>query len=186
MAETIYFESAAEFRAWLEENHSSSTELFVGYYRVNSNRKTMTWAESVDEALCFGWIDGRLNPVDDQRYTRRFTPRKPNSIWSNVNIKKVGELIAAGKMKPEGLATYNRRRPEKTGIYHFEKPQETLSPDLALMFSQNIVAFEFFKKQSASYQKLIIHWIMEAKKAETRQNRLVKLIKASENGLKLG
>ena len=183
--EPIYFKSAAELRLWFEENHKTKKELFVGYFRKSTGKKTITWSESVDEALCFGWIDGRINPIDDERYTRRFTPRKPDSIWSNVNLKKVEQLIKDGRMRSEGLASFERRKADKSGIYHFENPPTTLDPKLEEIFKRNEKSWNFFTKQAPSYQKLMFHWIMSGKKDETRVRRMNQLISASADGVKL-
>ena len=181
----IYFESADELRLWFEENHKTKKELIAGFFRKSTGRKSITWSESVDEALCFGWIDGRINPIDDERYTRRFTPRKPNSIWSNVNVKKVEKLIKSGRMQPEGLIAFEKRETHKSGIYHFENPPATLEPKLEETFKSNRDAWNFFQKQAPSYQKLMLHWITSGKKEETQVRRMNKLISASEAGVKL-
>ena len=123
MSEPIYFSSPEEFYDWLEEHHETDDEVYVGYWKKHTGRASLTWSEAVDQALCFGWIDGRLNRIDDERHMQRFTPRRPTSNWSNVNVAKVARLIEEGRMRPAGLAAFERRRPEKTGIYSYERPK---------------------------------------------------------------
>jgi uncharacterized protein YdeI (YjbR/CyaY-like superfamily) len=178
--EPIYFNNQDEFRIWLEKNHKTETELLVGYYKVDSGMPSMTWSQSVDQALCFGWIDGIRRSIDDKRYCIRFTPRKLTSIWSKINIDKVGELKKKGLMYPSGLAIFNNRKNSKSGIYSFENSSAKLSDYLEAGFKTNINAWDFFKLQAPSYQKMITHWIMSAKQEKTRQVRLEKLISASE------
>ena len=119
----IFFESPQEFYGWLEEHHETETEVYVGFYKTHTGKRAMTWSESVDQALCFGWIDGRVNRIDDERHMQRFTPRRPNGNWSNVNVAKVERLIEDGRMRPAGLAAFVRRREERTGVYSYEKPK---------------------------------------------------------------
>ena len=123
MSEPIYFSSPEEFYDWLEEHHETDDEVYVGYWKKHTGRASLTWSEAVDQALCFGWIDGRLNRIDDERHMQRFTPRRPTSNWSNVNVAKVARLIEEGRMRPAGLAAFERRRPERTGIYSYERPK---------------------------------------------------------------
>ncbi len=181
----VYFKNQEEFRKWLEKNHKTETELLVGYYKVDSGRPSMTWSQSVDQALCFGWIDGIRRSIDKERYCIRFTPRKPTSIWSKINIDKIGVLKKKGLMYPSGLAALNNRRKSKSGIYSFENEPATLSDSLEAGFKANISAWDFFKSQAPSYQKMIIHWIMSAKQEKTRLARLEKLISASEQQSRL-
>jgi uncharacterized protein YdeI (YjbR/CyaY-like superfamily) len=121
--EPIFFSSPQEFYDWLEEHHESEAEVYVGYYKTHTGKRGMTWSEAVDQALCFGWIDTRSNSIDEDRYMQRFTPRRPNSNWSNVNVAKVERLIEDGRMRPAGLAAFKRRREERTGIYSYEQPK---------------------------------------------------------------
>lgn len=183
--EPTFFKTAADFRKWLEKNHDKYTELIVGYYKTNSGKPSMNWPDSVDQALSFGWIDGHLKPIDEISYTRRFTPRKTNSIWSNVNIKKVEKLISEGLMHESGMTVYNLRKPEKTGVYGFEKPLQELDVKLEKAFKSNKKAWEFFDKQAPSYKKIIFHWLMDAKQEKTQLSRLEKTIQASSEGKKL-
>ena len=178
----IFFTQPAEFRKWLEENHESETELLVGYYKISSGKPTLSWSESVDEAICFGWIDGIRRKIDEESYCNRFTPRKPRSNWSAVNIKKVEELIQSGKMTAAGLAAFEKRTENRSEIYSYENKPEKLEPDLEKRFQEKKAAWEFFTAQAPSYQKTMFYWVMSAKQAKTRFSRLEKLIQASESG----
>ena len=175
-----FFASPKEFRNWLEKNHDKKTELIVGYYKVASNKPSMTWSQSVDQALCFGWIDGVTRSIDKESYCIRFTPRKSTSIWSAVNIKKVQELQKLGLMKPEGLKAFELRKEDKSGIYSHEQEQISLSPDYQKQFKKNKLAWDFFDAQAPSYKRVMIHWIMSAKQEKTRLARLEKTITYSE------
>jgi uncharacterized protein YdeI (YjbR/CyaY-like superfamily) len=183
--EPHFFDTPAAFRKWLEKNHETATELLVGYYKKNSGKPSMTWPESVDQALCYGWIDGVRKSLGDDSYTIRFTPRKPNSIWSNVNIKKVADLTEKGLMQPSGLAAFQRRNESKSGIYSFENEAKQLSPTLEKIFKSNKKAWEFFNAQPPGYKKLNIDRIMNAKQEKTQLSRLEKLVAASENKQRL-
>lgn len=176
----IFFKDQKEFRKWLEKNHSKETELLAGYYKVGSGKPGMTWSQSVDQALCFGWIDGVRRSIDSERYCIRFTPRKPSSIWSAVNLKKVEQLKEKGLMKSSGLEVYNKRKTANSGLYSFEKDTSKLSEILANEFKSHKDAWEFFTKQAPYYQKTILHWIMGAKQERTQESRLRKTINASE------
>lgn len=184
-AEPVFFANQAEFRKWLELNHTSEKELLAGYYKVGTGQQNMTWSQSVDEALCFGWIDGIRRSIEKDSYCIRFTPRRPGSTWSAVNIKKVEELIKKGLMHPAGLESYNKRKGQKSGVYSYENIPVSLSPELGHLFKENKKAWEFFEKQAPSYRKTIYRWIMDAKQETTRQRRLKKVISASETGFKL-
>jgi uncharacterized protein YdeI (YjbR/CyaY-like superfamily) len=174
-----FFEKQLKFREWLENNHTTETELLVGFYTVNSGKPSMSWSESVDEALCFGWIDGVRKSIDKERYCIRFTPRRPKSIWSAINIKKIEVLTHAGRMKPEGLKAFSLRKEEKSKIYSHEKEIVELTPVYLNQFKQNKLAWDFFIHQAPSYRKVITHWIMSAKQEKTRQSRLEKAIHSS-------
>lgn len=176
----IFFPSQNDFRKWLEKNHKTETELFVGYYKVGSGKPSMTWSQSVDEALCFGWIDGIRRSIDEKRYCIRFTPRKSSSIWSKVNIRKVEELKEKGLMRLPGLEIFNNRKDSKSEIYSFENVPAKLSDNFESIFKANKPAWEFFNKQAPSYQKTTMHWIMSAKQEETKVRRLKKTISESE------
>jgi uncharacterized protein YdeI (YjbR/CyaY-like superfamily) len=179
--EPVYFKSQEEFRKWLSENHSTASELVVGFYKVKSRRFNMTWSQSVDQALCYGWIDGIRRSVDDESYSIRFTPRRPDSVWSNINIKKVEELSEKGLMTNAGLDVFNKRKTETSGIYSFENGIQELPVNLLEIFQKNIKAWNFFTCQSPSYRKTMTHWIVSAKQEMTKLSRLQKVIEASEN-----
>lgn len=181
----IFFDSALSFRKWLEANYQSEKEILVGYYKVGTGKPSMTWSDSVDEALCFGWIDGVRRSVDAEGYCIRFTPRNPKSNWSAVNIAKVEELIRVGKMTPAGLAAYQKRLEIRSAIYSYENRPEKLSPELESRFMENTVAWNFFSNLPPSYRKTNIYWVMSAKQEATRNSRLNKLIEASAEGKRL-
>ena len=176
----IFFSKQTEFRDWLEENHQKETEIIVGFYKVESGKPSITWPQSVDEALCFGWIDGIRKSIDKESYSIRFTPRKPTSIWSAVNIKKVEKLIDQGLMQPSGLKAFGYRKEEKSKIYSFESDAKTLSEGFEAKFKANCKAWDFFIVQAASYKKAVIHWILTAKQETTQYSRLEKAIAESE------
>lgn len=175
-----FFQTPQDFRNWLEKNHQNEKELLVGFYRVGTKKPSMTWSESVDQALCFGWIDGVRKSIDEESYSIRFTPRKPTSIWSAINIKKVEELTKAGLMTAEGLKAFKLRKEEKSAIYSHEKELAMLDPDFEKQFKANKKAWEFFTQQAPSYRKVMLHWIMSAKQEKTRLSRLEKTIRESE------
>jgi len=177
-----FFKTPGDFRKWLEKHHASASELLVGYYKKSSGRPSITWPESVDQALCFGWIDGIRRRIDDVSYTIRFTPRKMSSTWSNINIKRVEELTANGLMQPEGLKAYERRREYKSGIYAYEQRSAELPVPYDKRLRQNKAAWNFFYAQPASYRKLVFWWVVSAKREETRLKRLERLIEESALG----
>jgi uncharacterized protein YdeI (YjbR/CyaY-like superfamily) len=177
-----FFATAADFRHWLAQNHQNALELLVGFYKVNSGKQSMTWSESVDQAICFGWIDGVRKSMDEKRYTIRFTPRKPNSIWSAVNIKKVEMLIQQGLMQPAGLARFEAKQESKSKIYAYEMEEMTFSPEMEQLFKENPLAWDFFQRLAPSYRKTAIHWVMTAKQEITKRKRLNELIADSAAG----
>src|SRR5262245_44824263 len=179
------FKSGEDFRRWLEKNHATTQELWVGYYRKASRRASITWPESVDEALCFGWIDGIRKSVDDLRYTIRFTPRKQGSIWSAVNIKRARELTDKGLMKPLGMAAFNARKENRSGIYSYEQRSARLDGAYEKKLRGNKAAWDFFYAQPPSYRKAIGWWVISAKQETTRLKRLEKLIRESARGERL-
>jgi uncharacterized protein YdeI (YjbR/CyaY-like superfamily) len=181
----VYFQGQNEFRKWLEKNHNTKSEIIVGYYKTGTGKPSLTWSQSVDQALCYGWIDGIRRSIDEERYCIRFTPRKPTSIWSNVNIKKVEELKKKRLMKEPGLRVYNNRKDSKSGIYSFEKEAAKLDDDSERLFKSNQIAWDFFMKQAPSYRKTKIYWIMSARQEATRISRLNKLVQASEKHIRL-
>ena len=175
-----FFASPNDFRKWLEKHHNKETELVVGFYKVASGRPSITWSESVDQALCFGWIDGVRKRVDDKSYTIRFSPRRPNSIWSAINIRKVGELSEKGLMRPAGVAAFEKLSRKKSAIYSYENRPEKLSSELEKRFRKNKQAWDFFQAQPAGYKRLAAFFVMGAKQEKTRISRLDRLIRASE------
>jgi uncharacterized protein YdeI (YjbR/CyaY-like superfamily) len=178
-----FFATPAEFRAWLEENHASSQELWVGYYKKGSGKPSITWPESVDQALCFGWIDGLRRGIDDVSYAIRFTPRQPRSNWSAVNIKRVEELTRLGLMRPAGLKAFAARSGERSGVYSFEQKEAVeLGEAYERRFRADEAAWAFFQAQAAWYRRTAIWWVISAKKEETRQKRLATLIDDSAQG----
>jgi len=174
-----FFKSPGDFRKWLEKYHASTQELWVGFYKKGSGHPSITWPESVDQALCFGWIDGIRKSVDDLSYTIRFTPRRPSSTWSSINIKRVEELSKQGLMQPAGLKAYQARKEYKSGIYSYEQRSAELPAPYEKRLKQNKAAWDFFYTQPASYRKLAFWWVVSAKKEETRLKRLGKLIEES-------
>lgn len=181
----IFFSDPAEFRNWLKTNYQTETEVFVVYYKVGTKKPSMSWSESVDEALCFGWIDGVRRSIDHESYCNRFTPRNPKSNWSTINIKKVEELIRLGKMMPAGLAAFEKLREDRSAIYSYENRPEKFDPDMEVLFRKNAEAWNFFSTQPPSYRKTIIYWVVSAKQQSTKLSRLNKLIEASANGKRL-
>ncbi len=177
-----FFPKPDELRIWFIENHQSETELFVGYYKKATGIPSIDWPESVDEALCFGWIDGRRNSIDDKSYQIRFTPRNPKSHWSAVNIDKIQKLIKEDKMYPAGMEAWEKRDKSKQMKASYEQEVVALSPEFLKALKKNKKAFEYFESGIAPfYKKLSIHWVMSAKKEETRERRLAKLIECCEN-----
>ena len=177
-----YFSTQADFRRWLEENHDKETELTVGFYKVGSGKPSMNWSQSVDEVLCFGWIDGVRRSIDAESYAIRFTPRKSKSVWSAVNIAKVAELTEKGLMKSAGIAAFAEREEGKSKIYAYENEAKQFSNEFESEFRANEKAWEFFQNQANWYKKQMTSWVMTAKQEATRQKRLGKLIGESENG----
>ena len=172
-----YFTTPDEFRAWLEKNHATESELLVGFHKKHTGRPSLTWTESVREALCFGWIDGLRRSLGDDAYTIRFTPRKRGSIWSARNVAHVEELVRERRMAPAGLAAYEARSPERTGIYSFERRAGArLEAEQERQFRADSAAWEFFQAQPPSYRKTAVHWVVSAKRPETRERRLRQLI----------
>jgi uncharacterized protein YdeI (YjbR/CyaY-like superfamily) len=182
--ETIptFFANQSDFRKWLEKNHHRKTELLVGFYKVGSGKPSLTWSQSVDEALCFGWIDGVRKSIDKDSYQIRFTQRKPTSIWSAINIKKIEALTKQGLMQPAGLASFEKRKDSKSQIYSYEKDEAELTPDFTKQFKANKKAWEYFQSLAPSYRKVSVHWVMSAKQESTQIKRLKQLISDSAAG----
>jgi uncharacterized protein YdeI (YjbR/CyaY-like superfamily) len=184
-AKPAFFETPEAFRDWLSKHHSVSEVLLVAYHKKGSGKPSMTWPESVDEALCYGWIDGVRNRIDEVSYTIRFTPRKPGSIWSSVNIKRARALIEQERMQPAGLKAFEARRDSKSAIYSYEQRTGELDAESNRLLKRNKAAWSFFQKQPASYRRVASWWIKSAKLEETRVKRLEKLIAHSAQGQRL-
>jgi uncharacterized protein YdeI (YjbR/CyaY-like superfamily) len=181
--DAIYFRSADELRAWFDANHETATELWIGYHRKATGRPSVSWSETVDEALCVGWIDSVRRSVPGDGWVIRLTPRRKRSIWSAVNVAKIAELRAAGRVRPAGEAAFAARRDDRTAIYSFEQAGEpTLAPDDEAQFRANPEAWAWFSAKAPSYRKQMIHWVISAKKPETRERRLATLIAGSAAG----
>lgn len=181
-----FFSGPQQFHRWLVENHDSVNELLVGFHKKSSGKRSITYPEALDEALCFGWIDGIRKNLNETSYTIRFTPRRPKSIWSLVNIRHVERLKKDGRMQPSGLAAFALRDAKRTAIYSFENKPRVLSPEFQSLFRKNSNAWEFFNKQPPFFKKTIAFWVMSAKKEETRLRRLNQLIEASAKEERLG
>jgi uncharacterized protein YdeI (YjbR/CyaY-like superfamily) len=174
-----FFKTPSAFRKWLAVNHAKAKELQVGFYKKGSGKPSITWPESVDEALCFGWIDGIRKRIDDESYAIRFSPRRPESIWSSVNIRNVERLIKEKRMEPAGLRAFESRKEYRSGIYSYEqRPAELVEP-YASQFQRHKAAWKFFQSQPPYYRKMMTWWILSAKREQTRLDRLAKLIDAS-------
>jgi uncharacterized protein YdeI (YjbR/CyaY-like superfamily) len=180
-----FFRRPVDFRRWLEKNHLTAKELHVGFHKKGSGKPSITWPESVDEALCFGWIDGIRRRIDEVSYTIRFTPRKGTSIWSAINIKRVEVLAAEKRMRPAGLQAFEKRRENKSGVYAYEQRRAQLEEPYAGLLRRNEEAFRFFEAQPPGYRKLMSWRILSAKREETRLKRLEQLIEASGRGRRL-
>lgn len=181
----VFFPTPVDFRNWLEEHHATTDELVVGYYKVKSRKPSITWPESVDEAICFGWIDGVRRAVDEESYSVRFTPRRSGSIWSAVNIKKAEELTKNGRMQPAGIASYKQRTESNSKVYSYENKPKPLSAAFKKQFMEDGKAWAFFTAQAPWYKRTITFWMMSAKQEKTRVRRLEKVIAASREGERL-
>jgi uncharacterized protein YdeI (YjbR/CyaY-like superfamily) len=182
----IFFASPAEFRDWLEEHHATEREVFVGYHKKATGRPSLSWSEAVDEALCVGWIDGVVRRIDDTSHAQRFTPRKPSSNWSAVNIEKVAKLREEGRMRPAGEAAFSRRREDRSAVYAYEQRENpVLEPAQEARFRANEAAWEYFGSRSPSYRRVALYWVVSAKRPETRERRLATLIEDCAAGRQL-
>ena len=183
MSEPIFFDGPEAFRAWLEEHHETETEVFVGIYKKHTGRQVLSWAQAVDQALCFGWIDGVMRRIDDERHMQRFTPRKPTSNWSKVNIENVARLEREGLMRPAGRAAFERRTEARTGVYSFERETPaTFTKEQEARLRANEAAAAFFDAQPPWDRRTVTHWVTSAKRPETRERRLQQLIDDSAAG----
>jgi uncharacterized protein YdeI (YjbR/CyaY-like superfamily) len=181
-----FFPTPADWRSWLEQNHESEAEVWVGFYKKGTGKPSITWPESVDQALCFGWIDGIRKTIDDESYVIRFTPRRRGSIWSNVNTRRAGELISVGLMQAAGKKAFDSRDPAKSGIYSFERTKPAkLPPAVKKVFMANKRAWKFFQSQPPGYRALVTNWVLTAKQEATRDRRLATLIKDSAAGQRI-
>ena len=181
--EPRFFATPAEFRGWLDAHHADEREVIVGYYRKGSGRPSMTWQESVDEALCFGWIDGIRRRIDEESYSNRFTPRRPRSNWSAINIKRAHELIQEGRMTPAGLAAFEARTDDRSAVYSYEQRHEAqLDPEQERRLRANAAAWEWFQSRPPSWRRAAVYWVTSAKKPETRERRLAALIEDAAAG----
>jgi uncharacterized protein YdeI (YjbR/CyaY-like superfamily) len=181
--EARFFATPQDFRAWLEEHHADAGELLVGYYKKGSGRPSITWPESVDEALCFGWIDGIRRRIDDESYSIRFTPRRARSIWSAVNIARADELIAEGRMTPAGLAAFEARDEKRSAVYSYEQRHKAkLDPEQEARLRADPGAWEWFQSRPPSWRQAAVYWITSAKRPETRERRLATLIEDASAG----
>ena len=185
MDKITFFKSQPDFRKWLEKNHNKTAELVVGFYKVGTGKKSIGYKESVDEALCFGWIDGVRRRIDVESYSIRFTPRRTGSIWSRANIKRAEELEKLGLMKESGLKIFHSFDKKKTNRYSFEQKTVKLSSEFEKQFKANKKAWEYFQSMPPSYRKPAMWWVMSAKQEETRIRRMNTLIADSEAGIKI-
>lgn len=183
--EAIFFASEADWRAWLEANHATGAEIIVGFYKVGTGKPSVTYKEAVDQALCFGWIDGVRRSIDAESYSNRFTPRKKGSTWSAVNIKRVGELSEQGKMHDAGLKVFHERDVSKQNRYSNEQETIELPAEYEAQFRANGAAWEHFTSRPPSYRRTSIWWVISAKQEATRLKRLATLIEDSANGRKI-
>lgn len=174
-----FFPTTEDFRKWLEENHAGESELWVGFYKKATQIPSITWPQSVEEALCYGWIDGLRKSIDEKSYKIRFTPRRPNSHWSQVNLKMVDELIKNGKMQPAGLKIYQERNPAKEQLFSYEREMAQLKEPYIEQIKAQPKAWAFFQSLPPGYKKQTVHWVMAAKREATRQKRLKILIESA-------
>ena len=182
----IFFAGSDDFRGWLEKHHQTITEQWVGFHRKSSGRVSITWPEAVDEALCFGWIDGLRKTIDTGSYKIRFTPRRLSSIWSAINIARMTELILEGRVRLAGMTAFQKRTPAKSHVYSYENLKTAiLSSAATKLFRSESAAWKFFQQQSKSYRQTAIWWVVSAKRPQTRENRLQRLIASSKAGRRL-
>jgi len=184
--EPIFFESPEGFREWLSEHHATESEVFVGFHRRSSGTPSMTWAQAVDEALCFGWIDGIRRGIDASRYCNRFTPRRRGSTWSKVNVENVHRLTEQGRMQAAGVRAFEARNEARTGIYGYETDEASFDEASERLFRSNEAAWTWFQSTAPYYRRTATHWVMSAKRPETRERRLATLIADSERGERVG
>jgi uncharacterized protein YdeI (YjbR/CyaY-like superfamily) len=179
----VFFAEPGQWRAWLAEHHDTETEVWVGFYKRHTGRRGMTWAELVDEALCYGWIDGLVRRIDDDTYKQRLTPRGRRSTWSTVNLRRVPELVALGRMTPAGLAAYERRTADRQGIYAYESEPGELPPEYADQLAAVPAARAFFEAQRPSYRRVAVSWVLSGKQQATRDRRMAQLVQDCADGV---
>ena len=182
----IFFKDSAAFRRWLEKHHGAKSEVWLGFYKAAVKRRGISYKESVDEALCFGWIDGLRKSLDAERYIQRFTPRTARSYWSAVNTKRAHELIAEGRMHAAGQAAFERRDAAATARYSFERETAELPPSNVIRFKKNKKAWAYFESEAPWYRRVAVHWVVSAKREETRERRIAALIEDSAEGRRIG
>lgn len=181
-----FFDTAADLRAWFERHHDAAPELFVGYWKKGSGRTGVTHPEAIEQALCFGWIDSVGRGIDDQRYQVRFTPRRKGSVWSKINVAKIAELTEQGQMHEAGLRAFDQRKPDRVGVYSYEQPRDAVFDRAQIdTFRTQPSAWEWFCAQSPSYRRSAVHWVVSAKRPDTRDRRLAQLIEDSAAGRKV-
>jgi uncharacterized protein YdeI (YjbR/CyaY-like superfamily) len=172
----VFFADASEFREWLAANHERANELWMGLRKRHVDPRGLTWEEAVPEALCFGWIDSRVERIDDDAVRQRWTPRRPNSVWSQTNIDLVAKLTAERRMQPSGLAAFERRKPERSGIYAYENADRALPDDYAGLIDANPRAARFWEAATPSYRRIAKNWVLSAKQEATRDRRMAELV----------
>lgn len=182
----LFFATPAQWREWLERNGEREDEVLVGFHRRGSGKPSITWPESVDQALCFGWIDGVRRSIDKSSYTIRFTPRRRRSVWSKINVKRAGELIAAGLMQPAGMRAFEARQQERSGVYSFEQNEIAFDSSQEQQFKRAKAAWQFFQSQAPWYRRTATYWVISAKRDETKAKRLNILIEDSAAGRTIG
>lgn len=184
--DVLFFSTTEALRDWFDANHTTADELWLGYHKKRTGRPTITWSDAVDEALCVGWIDSVRYALDGERSAQRFTPRRAGSTWSAINVRKVGDLAAQGRMRPAGLAAFDARDPGKTAIYSYEQAEASLTAAETALIRTNEVAWTDWQRRPPSYRRTVTHWVVSAKKPETRARRLDALIEASAAGEPVG
>jgi uncharacterized protein YdeI (YjbR/CyaY-like superfamily) len=180
-----FFSGRELLREWFERNHDRAKEIWIGYYKAGSGREGVSYSEAVEEALCFGWIDGQVRSLDGTSYANRYTPRRPGSRWSRVNVTKVEQLLSAGRMRPAGLKAFRDRDPTSPAGYSFEDRPKQLSRTMIGEFRSNAEAWKFYQLQSPSYRRVATFWVMSARREETRERRLRTLIAVSIRGRRI-
>lgn len=183
--EPVFFESPDAFRTWLAENHAEEAVIWLGYWKKGAGKTGLSYSEALDEALCFGWIDGQVRSIDETAYMQRWTPRKRGSIWSNVNIERMTGLIAAGRAAPAGLLAFEQRTAERSGVYSHEQPEAEFEASQEAALRADAGAWAFWEGQPPSYRQAATWWVISAKRGETRARRLDQLAAACQAGRRL-